>query len=126
MSRLGYAQVAIANGASLSGEIDMRSFRLVAIDMPAVWTAADISFTSCARTDNIPAEQPFDPVLDGAGAEVVVTAAQSTYIVLTSAQRQALAGLARTKFRSGVLAAPVNQGGARVLTLVYEPRDGNT
>jgi len=129
VARLSYQEVAIANGASLSGEVDLRNHRLVAIDMPATWTAAAITFAGAAAPDGARAAtspEPFDPVKDSGGTEVSITTAQATYVVLTEAHRQALGGLARCKVRSGTAGAAVNQGQAVILTLVLEPRDSNT
>lgn len=127
MAQLSYREVSIANGAAVSAEFDMRQHRLVAIDMPAAWTAASISFVGAGRPDGAKlAAEPFDSVQDSAGTEIVITAAASKYIVLTEAVRQALAGLARVKLVSGVLGTTVNQGAAREVILVVENRDSAT
>lgn len=127
MARLSYQQVVIANGASLSGELDLRSHRLVAIDMPVTFTAATLGLVGCAQSDNnATAPEPFDTVTDSAGVEVAITAAASKYVVLTEAHHASLAGLARCKFRSGTLSVPVNQGQAVQLIAVLEVRDSAT
>lgn len=130
MSRLAYQDCAIANGAALSNICDLRNHRIVAIEMPAAWTAASITFQSIIRDDaggqSTALTETFLDVYDSAGAEVAITAAASHYIVLTDIQRQELAGLGRTKIRSGTTGTPVNQGAARTVRLVVEPRESNT
>lgn len=120
--RQSYADVAIANGAALSGETDLRNHDLLAIELPAAWTAASITFQSCVRNDGASnaasLTETFQDVFDSAGAEVTITAVQGHYVVLTEAQMHALRGLGRTKVRSGTTGTPVNQGAARVLRLV--------
>lgn len=102
--------VTIANGASLSGAIDTEQTTLGGIAIPAVWTAANITFAVSADGG-----LTYLPLYDANGAEVtaVVTAA-STYIALDPAL---FAGVRFVKLRSGTNAVPVNQGTARILTL---------
>ena len=40
----------IANGQSLSGEVDLEGYAVAAISMPATWTAADITFAVATAT----------------------------------------------------------------------------
>lgn len=121
--RLSYADVVIANGASVStNEVDTRSHDIVGIEMPAAWTAAGISFLSCFRNDGsgqaTSLTETFEPVFDGAGAEVTITAVQGNYVGLTQAQQFALRASGRVKIRSGTSAVPVPQGAARTLRLI--------
>jgi hypothetical protein len=39
-----HVTVTIANGANLSGEIDMSQFSMLIVHMPSAWTAASIGF----------------------------------------------------------------------------------
>lgn len=64
----------IINGASVSNELDMRMWRIIAVEMPAAWTAASLSFKSSGVSG---AEVP---VTDVAGAEVTFTVAASKYV----------------------------------------------
>jgi hypothetical protein len=105
--------VTIANGASLSGAIDLGSSSLAGILMPAAWTAAGLSFTvstSLAGT--------YVPLWNAIGSEYTVPSASavaSQFIVLPVAD---FLGIQFIKVRSGTAAAAVNQGGDRALVLV--------
>lgn len=104
----------IANGASQSSVVDLHAVDLLAIQMPAAWTAANLTFLGSA--DNV----TFDPVKDSGGTEITVTAAASTYIVLSDVLQPELKGVRYLKIRSGTAGAPVNQGAARTLVLITE------
>lgn len=125
-SRLSFVQAVIANGASLSGEVDLTNHRIVAIHMPAAWSAAAISFAGCILGDDRYGAQTFDPVHDDGGTEVSITTAASRFLVLRPTMRDQLTGLGRVKLRSGLVGAAVNQAAARTLTVVLEPRASNT
>lgn len=109
----------IANGAALSQSIYLlRGGNLVpcAIEMPAAWTAANITFDGSSDGANFFSVENVD------GTEFTVTAEASRIIILDPTK---LAGLAYLKVRSGPVGAPVNQGAARivkVLTRSWGPR----
>lgn len=115
--KLSVQSATIASGAALAQEIDLRGWRIVAIQMPADWTAAALTFKS--RPDSKGVSQS---VYDSGGTEVSVTAADDQYVVMLDADRVALEGLALTTVRSGTAGTPVNQGADRLVTLVVEPR----
>jgi hypothetical protein len=100
--------VTIANGASLSGaaRLDMR--QVTAIQMPAAWTAAPLTFRG--STDAATFFDLFDPF----GAEVTVQAAASRLIMIPP---NGLGGFTSLIVRSGTSAAAVNQGAARDIIL---------
>lgn len=101
----------IANGASLSGVVDLGGRKLVAIDMPAAWTAANLTFQ--ASCDGV----TYDDLYDGA-AERTLTVAASRY------QAQVISdwvGIRFLKLRSGTSGVPVNQGADRIISLVVQP-----
>jgi putative NADH-flavin reductase len=125
MSRLSYLQAKITAGTAVSAEIDLRNHNLVAIAMPAAWTAAAITFLGApvANDGQVVAAESFNSVVDNTGTEVSITAAATKYIVLTQAMQQMLIGLARVKVVSGNLALNVNQVAAAALTLIVEARD---
>jgi hypothetical protein len=108
--------VTIANGASLSDGIDLGSSALAGILMPAAWTAAGLSFavsTSLAGT--------YVPLWNSFGAEYIIASASavaSQHIVIPLVD---FAGIQFIKVRSGTAAAAVNQGAARILTLITVP-----
>ncbi len=106
----------IANGASLSDAVELRRSgahtpSLVGILMPDTWTAASVTFQVAADGTN------FKDMYDSAGTEVSITAVQGHYIVLNPLL---FSGLTHVKVRSGAAGAAVNQGAARVVTLVSQ------
>jgi hypothetical protein len=113
--------VTIANGASLSDAdaISINESRnksphsLVAILMPAAWTAADLTFQ--ASNDNT----TFYEMVNTAGNNVTVTGpAADEWIAIDPAD---FVGVEYLKVRSGTVGAAVAQGAARVLTLLTRP-----
>lgn len=119
--RLSYAEVVVGNGASLSGEVDLRNHDLIGIEMPAAWTAAAISFKGTFRNDGASGAtltETFVPVVDQAGAEVTVTAAAATYIALSQDKTAQMRAMGRVKLVSGTNASPVAQGAARTVRLI--------
>lgn len=108
--------VTIANGASLSSEIDLGGYELEAIHMPAAWTAANLTFTAATVSGGT-----FDAVHDDGGTEVTVTAAASRAIPLGTVTRR-LNGLQFIKVRSGTAGAAVNQAADRTITLALKAK----
>lgn len=104
----------IANAASLSAEVDLEGFKLIAIEMPAAWTAANLTFQASSVTGGT-----FANVHDDAGVEVAVTAAASRVIGL-DATLPDLTAIRFLKIRSGTSGVPVNQGAERTLTLILK------
>jgi len=110
----------IANGASLSGAIDMNRIRssaegvgghgihLAAIQMPSAWTAANITFQG-----SVDGSTYYD-LYDMYGTEILVTAAASRMIALDLTM---FAGINFVKIRSGTTATPVNQGADRAIVI---------
>ena len=101
----------IANGASLSEEIDLGGYGLAAIEMPAAWTAANLTFQAASASAGT-----FKNVYDAAGNQLTVTADASR--VLTDIPE--LAPLRFIKIRSGTSGTPVNQGAERTITLILK------
>jgi hypothetical protein len=102
----------IANGGSLSGAITLEGFVLMAIQMPAAWTAADITFDG-----SVDGGLTFAPVFDDGGSEVKILAASAASlagkICVNATLLEKLAALSAIKIRSGVTGATVNQVGAQ-------------
>ncbi len=96
--------VTIANGAALGASF-IGDGRLVAIQMPAAWTAANLTFQG--SMDGV----TYADMYDATGTEVTVVAAASTYILLADLKA------AWIKVRSGTTGTPVNQGADRVILL---------
>lgn len=111
----------IPNGASVSQEVDVRAWQVVAIQMPAAWTAANLTFKS--RQGNADgATGVSQSVYDDGGTELSVTAAVDRYIAITGAKLDALTAVAFLVIRSGTAGAAVNQGAARDLVVLVAPR----
>ena len=105
--------VMIANGASLSDAVDLYGFTVKALLVPAAWTAAPVSFA--ASFDN----GSFGDCFNQEGAEYMINIGASRLIPLSLS---ALFDAGRYfKLRSGTAAVPVNQGAARILTLLLVP-----
>lgn len=99
----------IANGASLSGAVDLGRNTLVGIVMPAAWTAANLTFQVSA--DGV----TYSDLYDNTGTEKSVTAAAGRFIFTVPAD---WVGIRFVKVRSGTAAAAINQGAARTLQLI--------
>lgn len=107
--------VTIAAGATgLSGVVDLEDYQLAAIQVPSGWVTANISFQAATASDGT-----YQDVYNDAGNEVVVTAAASRCIGISTAAA-AIAPLRYIKIRSGVTATPVNQTATRTLTLILK------
>lgn len=114
----------IASGASLSGAINLHAIKdagssmtgdgvhLCAIQMPAAWDTANLSFQASA--DGI----TYSELYDMYGAPYAVVSAASRLIVLNV---QDFSGLKFLKIRSGTAASAVNQTADRTLTLILRP-----
>lgn len=106
-----HVDAVIANAASQSNEIDLTDKVLLAIQIPAAWTAADITLLAAPKPT---AENGvYVAVKAQDGTDVVFTAAAGTVVVVTDANMTK--GLRFVKLRSGTPALPVNQGAARAL-----------
>lgn len=101
--------VTILSGASLSAPVELRGCTPGAIEMPATWTTANLTFQA-ASGDLV----TFKDMYDEFGTEVNVAAAASRYIRLTPSDWWTPRWL---KVRSGTSGSAVNQGGDRVITI---------
>ena len=97
--------------ASLSKVIDKSYYKNIALSLPADWTTAAITFVGCMTEDGT-----FLPILnaDDVGETTVASAAASMCIALNGEIKEAMAAIPFIKFRSGVLATPVDQGNGDV------------
>jgi hypothetical protein len=107
------ATFSIANGASLSSAVDLGSARLFALQMPAAWTAANLS--AQASADGV----TYDEMLDDSGLAIAIVSAVSTYIVFQNPVQWL--GVRYLKLRSGTSGVPVAQGAARSITAILVP-----
>ena len=100
--------VTIANGESLSGAVDLEGLALARLEMPATWTAADITFQ--VSHDGA----TYTPYYDETGDPITLVVAASRTVRLPPLDWD---GVRYVKVQSGTPAAAVNQGGARTVTL---------
>lgn len=100
----------IASGGSLSSEINLSGSRVFAIQMPASWTAASLTFQGSDKAGGT-----YNNIYDEEGSEVTVTTDASRFVILEPAK---FLGLRNLKIRSGTSSSAVNQGADRVITLV--------
>jgi hypothetical protein len=101
--------VTIANNQSLSGPINLEGATLVAIEMPAAWDAANLTFQ--ASSDGV----TYNDLYDDSGTEVVVTAAASRFIIFRADKE--IVGARHLKVRSGPVGGPINQTAERKIRL---------
>jgi len=101
--------VTIPSGQSLSGAVDLGGRTLGAIQMPAAWDAASMTFE--ASLDGV----TYFNLLDDTASEVTLTVAANDLLRLTLSDWQAFRWL---KFRSGTSGSPVNQSADRVISLI--------
>lgn len=109
--------VTIPSGQAQSNAIDLIGNVLVALAMPAAWTAAALSFLGAPTFDGT-----YLPVYDDAGTEVIVAQASvvAGRVIVNSTVLEKLASLRFIKLRSGGVGAEVTQGADRVLTLLVK------
>lgn len=123
MSRgqLVQAPLVIPNGTARTNKLDLRAHELVALVMPADWTAASVSFEARLaprnESDRLTDAAPWQAVTDSAGAAITLTVAEDQYIVLTSAHLCAVYGLSQAR-----IVASANQGAERTLIAILAPR----
>lgn len=110
---LNVIEVTIANGESLSGEVELGG-RVVGIITPGAWTAADLTFQASDTSGGT-----FNDVyISTADTEYTVQAGASRHITIPATD---LAGMRFLKVRSGTSGTPVNQAAARTIKLVVQP-----
>lgn len=104
-------KASIAKADSQSTVIDSEGFTAIGICMPAVWTAASISFLVAATEDG-----PWLPLYDIQGNEVIIVADVDEAFTVSPT----LTPWRFFKIRSGVAATPVVQGDERVFNLAMK------
>lgn len=112
MAKPAFSTLTIANGTSLSGALDLSisGGPPVGIQMPAAWTAANLTFQVSHDGTT------YQNFQDAAGTEIVAVAAASVFIALDPT---IWFGVRFLKARSGTAGIPVNQGAERLLQLVF-------
>ena len=69
-----------------SAAIDFRDYRMLQVQIPSTWTAANLTFTTSATIDGT-----YTDLYDSDGNQVVVTAAASQTVGVTGSEADALA-----------------------------------
>jgi len=108
--RAGYQSVTISASTSLGPAIDLSGQRLAAIQIPASWTAANLTF-QIGIGDTVDSATYFN-MFDSGGNEYTVTAAASETLMIPFAD---FIGVRFLKIRSGTNGTPVNQAADRKL-----------
>lgn len=104
------AATVIGNGQSLSDTVNVGGLRLCGIAMPAVWTGSALTFQMSPDGGT-----SWVDMYDDAGAEFMIIAGASRYLMLDPA---AFAAVQWLKIRSGTAGAPVAQGADSTLNLI--------
>lgn len=104
--------VVIAESASLSAYFDKRGYSKISIEMPAAWTAADLSFVGCSTSGGT-----YVPVYAEDGIEITMPTSTSR-IATVGINDGALASIPYLKVRSGTVGTTVVQTAARTLTVL--------
>jgi len=103
----------IANGASTSSTILLDSAHsLVALQMPAAWSAASLTFDGSFDGTT------FVPIHYGAGAYTITSAQGAAASLGVSLAPEAFIGWPYVRIRSGVIGTYVNQGAARTIKVL--------
>lgn len=105
----------IANGASLSGAVNLGGNVLAGLIMPAAWTTADITFAVAKNNTDTPV-----PLFDDQGNEVKVTSPAASRGIALDSIAGSIAPWPYIYIRSGTSATAVNQAAERVITLVFK------
>ena len=101
----------IANGASVSGALDVRRANLVGFVMPAAWTAAAISLEVSIDEGTPTNWSALQDRLSATYPQIATPVVNVAYAL----DPVKLQGWNWIRFRSGTTAAPVNQGAARTI-----------
>jgi hypothetical protein len=105
----------ILSGTALSEEIDIGEVQDIALQIPATWTAASITFAASADSQGT-----YGPVYDDTGAEVTLASANvvASRMIALKSLRDVMAPLRYIKLRSGTSAVPVNQAADRGIVVL--------
>ena len=109
------ATAKIAAGQAVSQALSSGGGWLAGIQMPAVWTTADITLQG--SIDGV----TFYDVHDSAGNEVTITAAASQFILIgdeTAIPTEVFRAMLYFKIRSGTSGSPVNQVAAAAVKCI--------
>lgn len=105
--------VTIPNGGALSNGVSLGEKTLIGIIVSAAWTAAGLTFQA-SEDGGI----TWLDLTDSTGTAVTIAAAGIIAGGRVSLDPTPFIGVDTIRLRSGTSAAPVNQGAARVLTVI--------
>lgn len=108
------SSVTIAS-TTVSGVLDCTQGRVVRIDVPIPWTAANMTFQ--VSGDNA----TFTDLYDASGTEYTVTVGSTSTSRSVIIPYADLIGARFLKIRSGTTGTPVDQGGSRVIRVGLLP-----
>lgn len=100
----------IGSGTALSNAVCVLGYDIVAIQMPAAWTSAVVTFETSMD------DSTYSEVYDDAGNEVSLTVAAGRWVTIPS--DVSLHFGTYIKVRSGTNATPVNQAADRELGVI--------
>ena len=107
--------VTIANGASVSGAVDIRETALLGFFAPAAWTAAALQVEASADGST-----NWVPITDSSGS-VTGSLASITALYAYALDPVAMLPWRYIRILSGTVATPVNQAADRVFTVITRP-----
>jgi hypothetical protein len=111
----GVIELTVPEDTALSDIKRLNGRRIIAIEMPAIWTAAAITFLGGSDAAAL------HSLYDDGGTEISVTVDVDRIVGITGAKADALMSLDLIQLRSGTAAAPVTQLGAdRVIKLLVK------
>jgi len=122
MANIEVLTVTIANGQSLSSAVDLGDRILLAVQMPASWTAAQLSFQASNDGSNFGTLKDFSAP-SGASPEIatVGNVGGGDYVALGNIPDAIWRSVGWLKVRSGSASAPTNQGAERTVYLITKP-----
>ena len=112
----GQQTATIANGASVSGAVDLSKTALMGFVAPAAWTTAALNLEVSLDGSTWVTAGVIGPDSGPVGSWSAVTAGAAYAVDVAS-----MLPWAYVRFRSGTAASPVNQGGARIFTVITRP-----
>ena len=108
-------EVTIANGESLSDSADLKGGCIVGINMPAVWTAAGLSFQGSED------DTTFVDIYNNGGEITLLSAVVGTDRRILVSPVDFVGAGRFVKVRSGTTGSAQAQGAARIITLLVRP-----
>lgn len=119
VAQIGLAKIAELCMASLSTVLRVADYKYMTIFLPSDWTTGAITFLGCDTPDGI-----FLQIVNGddVSETTIASVAASKCISLNGEIREVILGAAFIKFRSGIMATPVDQGKGNVCVRVVLKR----